>query len=365
MATQLIDKLVLWLLCMLSLMVYGINMGFVAACLLSILITLLCFLEKISETVMNIIIIAYLITILWIPEFVAFLPVIMYDISYKKMKIPFGIAVIMFVCAIFSEKDLMKTDYYMPLILGVVFAGIFSVLSVLLQFRTGNYLEVQDRLLKIRDDATESNLRLKLKNNELLEKQDYEIHVATLQERNRIAREIHDNVGHMLTRAILQTGALKAIVKDEVIKPQIVSLNETLNIAMTNIRTSVHDLHDESVDLKSALEELIAKLPNFKTGLEYSVEHDVPQKIKYCFIAVVKEGLNNAVKYSNGNKINVIVREQPAFYQLIVEDNGTDIPNDFIGGIGISNMRERVRNLNGNFNISTSNGFRINISIMK
>ena len=43
------------------------------------------------------------------------------------------------------------------------------------------------------------------KNKDLLEKQDYEIHVATLKERNRIAREIHDNVGHMLSRSLLQS----------------------------------------------------------------------------------------------------------------------------------------------------------------
>ena len=45
--------------------------------------------------------------------------------------------------------------------------------------------------------------------------QDYEIYLATLKERNRIAREIHDNVGHMLTRSILQLGALSVINKDE------------------------------------------------------------------------------------------------------------------------------------------------------
>ena len=53
------------------------------------------------------------------------------------------------------------------------------------------------------------------KNKELLEKQDYEIQVATLNERNRIAREIHDSVGHLLSRSILQLGALKAVHRQE------------------------------------------------------------------------------------------------------------------------------------------------------
>jgi len=49
---------------------------------------------------------------------------------------------------------------------------------------------------------------LRQKNRELIEKQDYEIRLATLNERGRIAREIHDHVGHLLSRSILQIGAL-------------------------------------------------------------------------------------------------------------------------------------------------------------
>ena len=56
---------------------------------------------------------------------------------------------------------------------------------------------------------------LQEKNKNLMEKQDYEIYLATLRERNRIAREIHDNVGHMPSRSILQMGALITIHKEE------------------------------------------------------------------------------------------------------------------------------------------------------
>ena len=62
---------------------------------------------------------------------------------------------------------------------------------------------------------------LQEKNKNLMEKQDYEIYLATLRERNRIAREIHDNVGHMLSRSILQMGALITIHKEEPLHGQL------------------------------------------------------------------------------------------------------------------------------------------------
>ena len=56
---------------------------------------------------------------------------------------------------------------------------------------------------------------LQKKNKALQEKQNYEIYAATLRERNRIAREIHDNVGHLLSRTILLTGAAKTLNRDK------------------------------------------------------------------------------------------------------------------------------------------------------
>ena len=58
-------------------------------------------------------------------------------------------------------------------------------------------------------------------------RQDYEINLATLNERNRIARDIHDNVGHLLTRSILQIGALLTIYKDNTIKEGLNSIKDT------------------------------------------------------------------------------------------------------------------------------------------
>ncbi len=63
---------------------------------------------------------------------------------------------------------------------------------------------LEEKLRRIQDDSSEERtLLLSQKNKALQEKQDYEIYNATLKERNRIAREIHDNVGHVLSRSIL------------------------------------------------------------------------------------------------------------------------------------------------------------------
>ena len=79
------------------------------------------------------------------------------------------------------------------------------------------------------DDGEEKTLLLAEKNRALIEKQNYEIYAATLRERNRIAREIHDNVGHVLSRTILLTGAAKALNKDQNLEPILDGLDDSLN----------------------------------------------------------------------------------------------------------------------------------------
>ena len=240
------------------------------------------------------------------------------------------------------------------------------VLSIVLTERTTQIENLKRDLIQTRDSSTELNLALKEKNKDLMEKQDYEIYLATLRERNRIAREIHDNVGHMLSRSILQVGALKTIHKEEPLNEQLSSINETLNLAMNNIRESVHDLHDDSIDLRQAVLEATKEMrENYKVNIDYDMSKNVPRNVKYCFIAIVKEAMSNVVKHSNGDTVGIILREHPGFYQLLIEDNGTKKEKSSNDGIGLSNMRERVEALKGIIRIQEDNGFRLFITVKK
>ena len=292
------------------------------------------------------------------PEIAVIMPLVVYDVSADKRYFLLGAAVV---------SIILSFRIYEPYM--VSFVLIMAVLSAVLEYRTGQVENLSNKLMKLRDDSTEKNILLKEKNRQLQENHDNEVHIATLRERNRIAREIHDNVGHLLSRSILQVGALQVITADnEVCSQGLASINETLNNAMTTIRQSVHDLHDSSINLEYSLKEAIRPLDNKNITVKTELDcgENIPNKIKLCFITIIKESVNNVIKHSNADKMMILLREHPAFFQLIIEDNGKCQTNIKTDGIGLMNMRDRVENLGGIIRITSGeSGFKIFISIPK
>lgn len=300
---------------------------------------------------------AYIIMCFISPRFLCFLPVILYDILDDKryfLCVGAGAALI----AAIANHSVSR----IPLLL------VYILISVILQQRTSAFAALQGEYIKTRDNSAEINLLLTEKNRQLRENQDYEIHLATLRERNRIAREIHDNVGHILSRSILQLGALQVTCQDELQQQSLEALSVTINSAMTSIRQSVHDLHDDSVDLRQAVTEAAKPLEGngLKTRLELSFSENIPNNIKFSFISIVKEGISNIIRHSSADSASIILREHPAFYQLMIEDNGKCSGGVSENGIGLSNMRERVKELGGIIHINSGkDGFKIFITIKK
>lgn len=314
-----------------------------------------------------------------------FLPVVLYNMLCFYSPFYIGVGGVVMACAAPTFCEGYGLEKEMFIVVGLAAA-------VLLYERTRRLDELEKEYKRSRDDSRELTLMLEKKNRDLLEKQDTEVYLATLKERNRIAREIHDNVGHMLSRSILMVGALKTVNQAENLKVPMEQLDQTLNEAMTNVRQSVHDLHDESVNLKEVMESLAEEFRFCPVQLTYDMGYDIPKEIKYSFIAITKEALNNVMRHSNANEVKILAREHPGLYQLIIEDNGTSderIQSDGDGeeyteqesagktgnvrktentessGIGIENMKKRVRMLGGTMQIQKENGFRIFITVPK
>lgn len=349
----LVDKSILFLLSC-GILLSAMDGYFVLISILDI-ISISCFLSFFqSKKIAKLLIGIYVIACCMKPEFCCFLPLLFYDIFFYHLYI-------LGVIGCISAIQLFNTTK------PEIFLGVATVivLSWCLNNKSKRISFLEQEAKKIRDTSEELHIVLKNKNKDLLEKQEYEIHMATLKERNRIAREIHDNVGHLLSRSILQLGAIMAINKEKVIAENLDYLKNTLTGAMDSIRESVHDLHDESIDLKGTIKKTLEEFPQYKVELDYDIERDSDKAIKYCFITTIKEALSNMAKHSNATKMRILLREHPGFFQLLIEDNGTKIKKNLEEGMGLENMKERVSHLDGRLDITTEKGFRIFISIPK
>lgn len=236
--------------------------------------------------------------------------------------------------------------------------------GIYLSYVSAGNVRLASQNFRIRDDSEEMRQLLVQKNELLRGSQDREIAMATLNERNRIAREIHDNVGHLLSRSILQMGALQAVYQEEPLASSLKQVSATLGESMDSIRKSVHKLHNESIDLQGAIQDLIARNDGYEVRLDYDMPSAVPRKVKYGVLSIVTEAFENVRRHSDGKRVWITVMEHPAFYQLIFRDDGH--PGRIReSGIGLHNMRSRIEELGGGINFDTKKGFRIFANIPK
>lgn len=262
-----------------------------------------------------------------------------------------------------SHTDSISTILYVDLLL---------IIAFYLSVKSGRNDKLKKAVNSLRDESVIKADELKRKNSELIQARDDEVYLVRLKERNRIAREIHDNVGHMLTRAILQLGALITICCDETFKEGLNELKNTLDTAMNNIRNSVHDLRDEAIDIPTAIDDITAPLKeDRKLNVEVDISSDVDKDIKYAIIGVVKEAVSNIIKHSTNENVDVTLIEHTAMYQLVIHDYGIKGSSSEEGdsmdlsGMGLDNIRARINGVGGNVLITHNDGFRIFVTIGK
>jgi signal transduction histidine kinase len=349
---KLADKLIVLVLCMACYLQYATDYYIVVPIICAVTASALCsYLEK--DTVITAVFIVYCAACVAFPIFLFFLPLLCYDVIQIRRRY-IGFAAILPVAVGFENLPVITS----------IFVVLFIAIACLFRLRTASLEKVRSDYIRLRDTTKEFSLQLENKNKELMDKQDYEINLATLGERNRIARDMHDSIGHLLSNSILQTGALMATCTDDAFRGRLETLKSTLTQGMDSVRESIHDLHDDSVDLYSEVKALADTFHFCAISLEYGIEGNPDRKIKYALLAIVKEALSNVIRHSNATYVRIILREHPALYQLTVRDDGTK--KELLGeGIGLKNIEQRVNSLNGIVTINRDSGFTVFASIPK
>jgi len=340
-----------------------------------------------NRTLTIIAMISLIVASLFIPYLIAYLPLLCFVLlEFNLIKLTPLLAI-----PLLFNQPFYRIETLALVFIVIVFAGITRYVCNQLE----NLLAENK---KIRDNSIELQLALQRKNKALSENYENNIHHVTLKERNRIARDIHDNVGHLLSRSILQIGAVQAIIqskefKDSInwtkefsetredyiedsiddllgdsiedsIKDSLDSLKETLDLAMTSVRQNVHNLRDDSIDLEEAISKMIEPM-TCDVELNYDMSNEIENNVKFCFLGVLGEAITNISKHSNATTVTITLKEHPAFYQLLIQDNGSVQAEESSVGMGITNMEKRVEALDGHFNIHTKNGFKIFVSVPK
>lgn len=297
---------------------------------------------------------AYVIVAVFVPSFAPFAPLALYDIARRVRREHAWVALgggAIFACALvaYAHAGALPTR-------ALLLTAILSIAATLLSLRTAQLEREQERMRRTRDQLQERALALEARNRDLADRQDYEVELATLAERARIAREIHDNVGHQLTRASLQTEALRIVhVSEPGVAADFADVKRTVDEALQLVRASVHALNDNATDLSVQLER-IAEGARSDNGpqieLEVLAEH-APANVANCFAAILREALSNTIRHARAQNVTVRCMEHPSFYQLIVIDDGTGATptnsRNAAEGMGLGSMRERVEALGGTF----------------
>lgn len=316
---------------------------------------------------------AYVIVAVFVPSFMPFAPLAFYDIARRvrreRVWPALGVATIFaFVLAADFRTGMLPAR-------ALLLAAILSVAATLLSLRTTQLEREQERMRRTRDKLQERALALEARNRDLADRQDYEVELATLAERARIAREIHDNVGHQLTRASLQTEALRVVHANEPgVAADFADVKRTVDEALQLVRSSVHALNDNAANLSVQLERIVEGARSDggpQIELEVLAEH-APANVANCFTAVLREALSNTMRHACAQTVTVRCMEHPSFYQLIVTDDGAGgvqaSGRNAAEGMGLGSMRERVEALGGTFTAgprASAPGWRVFATIPK
>jgi len=246
-------------------------------------------------------------------------------------------------------------------------------LAALLALRTVQEETARRSLHAVRDDLREKVLTLQDTNAQLLQAQDHELRAVALAERTRIAREIHDGVGHLLTRLLLQVKALQVVHRDE---PGVVSdlatLDTGLDEALDSMRRSVHALSDEGEELATSLNLLGSRCGIDSVSVDCSTDVEPPAAVARCIVAVVREALTNAARHGRAHSARVAVTDYPAFWQVTVDNDGVvPVEDEPVvdghegAGLGLRSMTERVEALGGRVQITPRPRFTVFATIPK
>ena len=187
--------------------------------------------------------------------------------------------------------------------------------------------------------------------------------LASIEERERLARELHDTVSQMLFSASMIADSLSRIAdSDGKVAEGIHKLKELNRGALAEMRSLLLELRPQSIistDLAVLIKNLIGSLSS-RSALEIHSEVDaegrLPDEVHVAVYRILQESLNNIIKHARASMVEVEVFQRPDEVRLSVVDDGVgfDVDKAHIGHYGLGIMQERAEKISAKFDIHSA-----------
>ena len=300
----------------------------------------------------------------------------------KKRMILLSVSLILY---IFADYNLLSLQLPMvsfqqflfcyPIALQNLILGIRSVLSsvnlilfvlyILLLMRSEQQETMRIRTLN--EQVSSANEELKQMNMRLHDYAEKTEKIAQIRERNRLAREIHDTIGHVLTGISVGIDACITMIdispKDT--KLQLMRISEVARQGIVDVRSSVKKLRPDALEnqpLEEAIHTMIQKIST-ATQTEIVFENQV-QPLKFspdegdAVYRVIQEGITNAIQHGKAKHVFVTITKKEKWLTLMVKDDGIGCKT-IQKGFGLQHIQERVDLLGGTVSYDGSDGFTV------
>jgi signal transduction histidine kinase len=201
--------------------------------------------------------------------------------------------------------------------------------------------------------------------NQTLEQYAKQIEQLTLlEERNRMARELHDTVGHVFTTAIVGMDAVIRLIdtSPETAKANLQELRSIAHKGLEEIRHFIHHMSQNQISkpLLSSITQIANEFA-FHTNTKVTVrsaelkEPHLPEAVKLALIRCLQESLTNAKRHGQAQSVQVELTYHSRSIEMSITDDGTGFEPTH-EGFGIRSMKERLRGLQGTLQITSKPG---------
>jgi len=270
-----------------------------------------------------------------------------------------------------SWESLLRQDLF-------IYVGLYALLRMIRINRSKQREQQQhaEELKIIHAELADTHAKLQRAHEELEQATVQSLRYAVLEERSRIARDIHDSIGHRLTSVIVQLQALPYVLKSDPAESERIvrMVLEVARSCMQEVRSVVHEMGtDESgagiVSLRSLVQQtsVVPGAPQIILNIEEgdaSRQQEWPPQIAAALYRCLQEALTNTIRHAQAHQVEITIKQSGSNLALSYRDDGILKPGEPLQeGFGLGGIRKRCRDVGGECMIEAQEPHGIAIDI--